>query len=289
MPYLKLPAPALAELAAKRGYRKDIGGTAVWHYPAENPKGTLLFIHGFRGDHHGLSASAGALVDYDVLIPDLPGYGKTLELELHDLDSYGIWLRELVTELGPDLVILGHSFGSLVVSKAVSQGLEAKAIVLQNPITTRSNQQKDLANRLARGFYAMAISLGRAGSAFLRSWVVVRVMSVAMATSKSPKLRGWIHAQHHRHFSTYRSDRVAHEGFAAASSSSVLDFASSFKLPTLLIAGEKDLIAPLANQIKLQGMIPGSKLEVMKGVGHLTHYEAAAEVAIAIDKFLGEL
>ena len=206
MPYLKLPAPALAELAAKRGYRKDIGGTAVWHYPAENPKGTLLFIHGFRGDHHGLSASAGALVDYDVLIPDLPGYGKTLELELHDLDSYGIWLRELVTELGPDLVILGHSFGSLVVSKAVSQGLEAKAIVLQNPITTRSNQQKDLANRLARGFYAMAISLGRAGSAFLRSWVVVRVMSVAMATSKSPKLRGWIHAQHHRHFSTYRSD-----------------------------------------------------------------------------------
>ncbi len=289
MPYLKLPAPALAELAAKRGYRKDIGSTAVWHYPAQDPRGTLLFIHGFRGDHHGLSASAGALIDYDVLIPDLPGYGKTPELESHDLDSYGNWLRGLVSELGPEVVVLGHSFGSLVVAKAVSQGLVAKAIVLQNPITTRSSQQKDLANRLARGFYASAIALGRLGSAFLRSWLVVRVMSVAMATSKSSKLRAWIHGQHHRHFSTYRSDRVAHEGFAAASSSSVLDFASSFKLPTLLIAGEKDLIAPLANQIKLQGMIPGAKLEIMEGVGHLTHYESSAEVASAIDKFLGEL
>jgi pimeloyl-ACP methyl ester carboxylesterase len=289
MPVLKLPAPALAELAAKRGYRKDIGSTAVWHYPAENSKGKLLFVHGFRGDHHGLSASAGALVDYDVYIPDLPGYGKTEELESHDLESYGNWLRGLVSELGPDLVVVGHSFGSLVVSKAVSRGLVARAIVLQNPITTRSSEQKDLANRVARGFYALAIALGRLGSAFLRSWVVVRVMSVAMATSKSPKLRSWIHGQHHRHFSTYRSDRVAHEGFATASGSSVMDFAASFKLPTLLIAGEKDLIAPLANQLKLQGMIPGSKLEVMAGVGHLTHYESAAQVAVAIDEFLGEL
>jgi pimeloyl-ACP methyl ester carboxylesterase len=289
MPYLKLPAPVLAELAAKRGYREDIGATAVWHYPGQNSKGTLLFIHGFRGDHHGLSASAGAMVDYDVLIPDLPGYGKTAELESHDLESYGRWLLGLVSKIGPDVVVLGHSFGSLVVSQAVSQGLVAKAIVLQNPITTRSDQQKDFANRLARGFYAFAIAMGKLGSAFLRSWLVVQVMSVAMTTSKSAKLRGWIHGQHQRHFSTYRSDRVAHEGFAAASSSSVLDFASAFKLPTLLIAGEKDLIAPLANQSKLQSMIPGAKLEIMDGVGHLTHYESAAEVAAAIDKFLGEL
>ena len=289
MPVLKLSAPALAKLAAERSHRKDVGGTAIWHYPATEPKGRLLFIHGFRGDHNGLSATAGALVDYEVLIPDLPGYGKTAELESHDLDGYAKWLISLVNELGGDLVVVGHSFGSLVVSKAVSQGLKAKAIVLQNPITTRSSEQTDIANRLARSFYGLATSLGRVGSALLRSWLVVRVMSVAMATSKSPKLRSWIHGQHHRHFSTYRSDRVAHEGFAAASNSSVLDFAASFQLPTLLIAGERDLIAPLGNQVKLQGMIAGSKLEVIQGVGHLTHYEAAADVAVAIENFLGEL
>lgn len=289
MPVLKLPAPALARLAADRGYRRDIGDTAIWHYPAKDSKGRLLFIHGFRGDHHGLSASAGALVDYEVLIPDLPGYGKSSELESHDLDSYGKWLRDLVSELGPDIVVLGHSFGSLVVANAVSQGLNAKAIVLQNPITTRSSDQRDLANRLARGFYDLAVTTGRLGSAFLRSWLVVQVMSVAMATSKSRKLRRWIHDQHHRHFSTYRSDRVAHEGFTAASGSSVLDFADHIKIPTLLIAGENDMIAPLANQLKLQNLIPGSKLEVMTGVGHLTHYESAAEVAIAIDEFMGEI
>jgi len=289
MPVLNLPAPTLATLAAERGYRADIGNTAVWHYPAAEPKGKLLFIHGFRGDHHGLAAIAGSLVDYDVLIPDLPGYGKTPELQKHDLESYANWLIELVGEIGSDVVVIGHSFGSLVVSKAVSKGLQARAIVLQNPITTRSSEQNDLANKIARSFYSLAVSLGRLGSGLLRSWLVVRVMSVAMATSKNLKLRSWIHNQHHQHFSTYRSDRVAHEGFAAASSSSVLDFAKDFKLPTLLIAGENDLIAPLANQIKLQGLIAGSKLEIMPSVGHLTHYESAAEVGIAIDKFLGEL
>jgi pimeloyl-ACP methyl ester carboxylesterase len=289
MPVLNHPAPILANLAVERAYRRDIGSTALWHYPAANPKGRLLFIHGFRGDHHGLSAIAGALVDYEVLIPDLPGYGKTKELETHDLASYADWLIELVDGIGSDVVVIGHSFGSLVVSKAVSKGLRARAIVLQNPITTRSSDQNDIANKVARSFYSLAVSLGRVGSALLRSWLVVRVMSVAMATSKNLKLRSWIHNQHHQHFSTYRSDRVAHEGFAAASSSSVLDFAKDFTLPTLLIAGENDLIAPLANQIKLQGLIPGAKLEIMASVGHLTHYESAAEVAHAIDKFLGEI
>jgi pimeloyl-ACP methyl ester carboxylesterase len=289
MPYLKLAAPALAELAAKRGHRKDLAGTAVWHYPADNPKGKLLFIHGFRGDHHGLAATAAALSDFDVYIPDLPGYGKTKELAKHDLDSYAHWLKRLCEELGSDVIVLGHSFGSLVVSRAVSLGLGARAIVLQNPITTRSIDQNDLANRIARGFYGLAIALGRTGSALLRSWLVVRVMSMAMATTRSLRLRSWIHDQHHRHFSTYRSDRVAHEGFAAASSASVLDYAESFSMPTLLIAGERDMIAPLANQVKLQTMIPGSKLEIMAGVGHLTHYESAAEVAEAIERFAGEL
>jgi pimeloyl-ACP methyl ester carboxylesterase len=289
MPVLNLPAPTLASLAADRGYRADIGDTAIWHYPAADAKGKLLFIHGFRGDHHGLAAIAGSLVDYEVLIPDLPGYGKTPELPRHDLDSYANWLIELVAQIGMDVVVVGHSFGSLVVSRAVSKGLRARAIVLQNPITTRSSEQNDLANRIARGFYSLAVSLGRLGSGLLRSWLVVRVMSIAMATSKSLKLRSWIHGQHHQHFSTYRSDRVAHEGFAAASASNVLDFAHDFKLPTLLIAGENDLIAPLANQIKLQTMIAGSKLEIMPKVGHLTHYESAAEVGQAIDKFLGEL
>lgn len=289
MPYLKLAAFELADLAAKRGYRKDMAGTALWHYPAENSKGKLLFIHGFRGDHHGLAATAGALTDFDVYIPDLPGYGKTKELAKHDLDNYARWLKLICGELGDDVIVLGHSFGSLVVSRAVSLGLSASAVVLQNPITTRSINQNDLANRIARIFYALASRFGRLGSAFLRSWVVVRVMSVAMATTRSLKLRSWIHGQHHRHFSTYRSDRVAYEGFAAASSASVLDYAESFKLPTLLIAGEKDMIAPLANQVKLQSMIPGAKLEIMAGVGHLTHYESAAEVALAIRRFAGEL
>ena len=169
MPVLDLPAPTLANLAMDRAFREDIGITAIWHYPAKEPKGKLLFIHGFRGDHHGLSATAGALVDYEVLIPDLPGYGKTPELKKHDLESYADWLINLVDQIGPDVVVLGHSFGSLVVSKALELGLPAAKVILLNPISTRSQDQVDLANKAARWFYRFTERTGAAGSLLLRS------------------------------------------------------------------------------------------------------------------------
>jgi pimeloyl-ACP methyl ester carboxylesterase len=289
MPIVETSAPVLAKAAKVRCARKDIAGTAVWHYPTAQPKANLLLVHGFRGNHFGLSAIAGALIDYNVLIPDLPGYGKSPALVgEHSLDNYGKWLVALIGELPGEWIVLGHSFGSLVVSNALSHGLRPSAIVLQNPITTRASEQIDPANRLARFFYAACGKMGAVGSALLRSSVVVRVMSIAMATSKSPSLRSWIHAQHHQHFSCYVHDRVAMEGFAAASAGNVLDYADHFQAPTLLIAGEKDSIAPLQRQVLAQLKIPGSALEVIPKVGHLTHYESAATVAKLIDEFVSK-
>jgi pimeloyl-ACP methyl ester carboxylesterase len=290
MPLWKTPAPELAQLAAARGERADIMGTAVWHYSCENPKAKILMVHGFRGNHLGLSAIAGALADYHVAIPDLPGYNKSAEMPTtHDLDGYGLWLKNLASQLGEDWVILGHSFGSLVVSNAISRGMRCRGVVLQNPITTRSSDQRDFANSLARGFYHLTPKLGSVGSALLRSWVIVRGMSVAMTTTWNLGLRSWIHDQHARHFSCYQSDRVALEGFEAASGGSVLDYATQFNTNVLLIAGEKDSIAPLPNQILASNLIASAELKTIPKVGHLTHYETPGEVARLIDEFVGKL
>ena len=247
-------------------------------------------VHGFRGNHLGLGAQTGSLSDYQIAIPDLPGYGKSEEFAgVHDLDAYGNWLKDLVSELGDDWVVLGHSFGSLVVANAVSKGMNGRAVLLQNPITTRASEQRGIANWLADSFYSTCANLGLAGSALLRSAVVVRVMSIAMTTSWDWRLRSFIHDQHHRYFSNYRSDRVAYEGYRAASTSNVMDYVESFKQPVLIMAGEKDSIAPLGNQVLAQQRIASAELVVIPKVGHLTHYEAPVEIATAIDEFLGRL
>ena len=284
---LKTPTPNLIRSAQMRSERKDLGETATWEYSSSQENPPLLLVHGFRGDHHGLEAIAGAMPDFRIFIPDLPGYGKTNPLESkHSLENYAKWLIELYKGLPEGTAVLGHSFGSLVVAKALELGLEANSVVLLNPITTRANDQNDFANRLARWFYKITQSTGALGSAALRSPVIVRGMSIVMATTKNLRLRSFIHSQHARFFSSYIIDRVAWEGFEAASSANVLDYTSAINARLLLIAGDLDKIAPLSGQIRLQSELADSRLEVIERVGHLTHYETPEQVASLVREFL---
>lgn len=281
MQVLKSSAPDLMELARSRGTRSDVGNTATWQYPG--PGRTVILIHGFRGDHNGLSAIAGALRDHHVVIPDLPGYGKSPELTGdHNLENYAHWLTEFVTNF-EDPIVLGHSFGSLVVSKSWSLGMQQPTVLL-NPIST--TQGDSLGGKLASFFYRVG-SIGALGSALMRSTLVVRVMSMVMATSWDLKLRSFIHNQHHRYFSNYRSDRVAIEGFQAASGGNVLDYVNQAPKNLLLVAGAKDLIAPLTGQLELQSRT-GAELRTLD-CGHLTHYEAPFEVGLIVTEFAREI
>jgi pimeloyl-ACP methyl ester carboxylesterase len=54
----------------------------------------------------------------------------------------------------------------------------------------------------------------------------------------------------------------------------------------LLIAGERDVVAPLANTQELAKSLPNSQLEVIAKVGHLTHYETPQQVATLIEGFV---
>ncbi|MEZ5215662.1 MAG: alpha/beta fold hydrolase [Ilumatobacteraceae bacterium] len=57
--------------------------------------------------------------------------------------------------------------------------------------------------------------------------------------------------------------------------------------PTLVMSGDDDPIVPLANARILAFGIPGAKLHVIEGGGHLFLHTSAPEVAPVIDKFLG--
>jgi pimeloyl-ACP methyl ester carboxylesterase len=239
-------------------------------------------VHGFRGDHHGLMPIAGAMINAEIWIPDLPGYGKTPELEgEHNLENYGRWLKDFVASTGEFDLILGHSFGSLVVASALAQGLSAKTTLL-NPITTRASERGGLGHRLSSGYYRF----GELRPAALASPVLVRGMSELLTKSVSPQIRSFAHSQHAQHFSSYRSPRVVVEGFRAASTGSVTDYETGLQGQVQLIAGERDIVAPAINTIRLSGQLPNSQLVVIPRVGHLTHYETPTEVATAVEGFV---
>jgi pimeloyl-ACP methyl ester carboxylesterase len=60
----------------------------------------------------------------------------------------------------------------------------------------------------------------------------------------------------------------------------------SHGLPTLLIWGEEDRIIPVTHGYAAHDAVPGSRLEVLPGVGHFPHVEAPTAVVGILDDFI---
>lgn len=296
---MTLPAPhaaALARIPVREREAEVLGSvTRYWEYGPADAERTVVIVHGYRGDHHGLEPVIARLPGVRIVAPDLPGFGASTPMTgaPHSIAGYGRWLGAFLDSLGlrGSAVLLGHSFGSIVVSHAVAAGLPAPALILINPISTDPRRGGGrVMNALTRGYYGAARRLPEpAGRALLGNWAIVQIMSVTLAKTRDPELRRWIHEEHHRYFNGFSDPRTVAEGFDASLSTDVARAAEALTMPVLVIAGERDEIAPAHGQHALVARLPRAELVMIEGVGHLIHYERPAEAAEAIERFLGAL
>lgn len=286
-------AADLARVASVDRSAEVLGARTHWvEYGPADADRTLVLVHGFRGDHHGLGPVVAQLPEVRFLAPDLPGFGASAPLATgtHDLDGYTAWLNAFLTTTGVrgTAVLLGHSFGSIVVSAAVAAGVPSPRVVLVNPIGQNAlHGPRGLLTRLAVLFYRIGAALPeRLGFAVLRSRLVTRIMSVTMAKTDDKALRRWIHEEHDRYFSAFASRQSLLEAFRTSVSHDVSEFAASIPQQTLLVVADRDDITPLEAQQRLVQLFADAELAVIEGVGHLIHYEKPVEAAAAIREFL---
>lgn len=288
------PSPYASRLAQIPVERHEVnvrgGTTAYWVYGDPHAETTVVAVHGYRGEHHGLDPVVAYLDGIRIISPDLPGFGETAPLPAvpHTLETYADWLTDFVRAVAPGAVVLGHSFGSIVVAAAVAGGLEVPKVILVNPIGAPALEgPRGILTRLAVFYYWAGAKLPKPiGDALLRNDLIVRVMSVSMAKTKDAELRTFIHDQHDTYFSRFADRDVLHEGFVASVSHDVRAFAPRITQPTLLIAADRDDITPIEAERHLQTLFPQAELVEITGVGHLIHYEKPSEAAAAITRFL---
>nr|WP_281063456.1 alpha/beta hydrolase [Brevibacterium permense] len=267
--------------------------TAAWNYPGDRRRRPLLMVHGFRGDHHGMDLIAGSITDREVIVPDLPGFGLTAPLGSgSSLSAFVDHLLALLTEVGRQRgvtpILVGHSFGSILVSHlAASHRDVIDELVLINPITSPALEgPARFLTAVTRAYYALGARLPeRVGRSLLSNRVIVRAMSVAMATTRDPGLRSYIHDQHSRHFSSFADRTSLSEAFATSVAHTVTEVADHLSMPTLVIAGDQDAIAPIGPTRAFVEKLPDVEFVELDGVGHLVHYERSEEAASAIMDF----
>jgi len=289
-----VPNPYIGQLVSRAGTEHilevDKTTTHWWEYPSSTRADTLIFVHGFRGDHHGLQLFADALPEYRILIPDIPAFGLSSSWPngVTSIDDYGRWLQAfLAATQSEDSVVLGHSFGSIVVANAL-RGARTAPIILVNPISQRAlSGPQRVAAALAALWYAVGRALPEGlGTAWLGNRLFVRVMSEMLTKSRNPELRRWIHDQHARYFSSYSDRDSLVSAFTVSTTSMVADYAAQVHAPVLLIVADRDDITPLDAQRAIQREFRNAELHVLNGVGHLVHYEKPVETAALVRDFL---
>lgn len=287
------------EAAADRRHERIQGADLYYwiygpdHTGPDEVAEVVVMVHGLRGTHHGLEAIVAQLPDRCVVVPDLPGFGDSSPMtRRHDVEGYASAVLELIERVmgGPrPVVVLGHSFGSVVASRVASRAPElVQRLVLVNPIATPPLRgPRVVLSGLTSAYYWLGKTLpARWGNALLSSKWIVLAASRAMVRTKDKRLQRFIHDSHLRYFSRFHSPAVLCESYDSSVRDTVADDAASLTMPTLLVAGETDDIAPVAGQRALAERLTDAELVVLPDVGHLVHYETPVAAGQAIRRFL---
>jgi pimeloyl-ACP methyl ester carboxylesterase len=266
--------------------RHEFEGTVYFVYHpqvAESTELPLLMIHGHGGDHEGLSALAQNL-NTTVIIPDLPGFGESKELEVpHTIENYVQHLEKLMDKLGyTKYIVMGHSLGSAIALTLATTDLRVQKLILLNPIPEFTAYIQKLIKTINGVGSKMPVKIADA-------LVNARLYNLATFLLHSRKRNDASYAVKY-----LKAQNNAKYSFKTWSQSgeSIFYFdhmkaAEKVRIPTLVLHGDRDSLTTLSG-IEVFTKILAARLVRIPKAGHFLPLEHIDEAATSIKKFMKE-
>jgi pimeloyl-ACP methyl ester carboxylesterase len=231
---------------------------------------TIVFLHGAGGSHHTFRDQwAGMRGAVRMVIPDLPGHGRSGGPPLESVDACATWLVDFVNEVGLDRFILaGHSMGGAIALQAALGGLKGLEALVLLGTGARLRISPVIFEGIGQRFREFAPELvgwmtSAASSDLLREDITKDILSTRP--------------------DTFLADFHACNGF------DVMDRLGAIRVPTLVVNGDDDRLTPLKYGEYLAVNIPGAVLKIIHGAGHLVMLEKPNEVDAVITSFVHSL
>jgi 3-oxoadipate enol-lactonase len=240
----------------------------------------LLCIHGLGGSSNTWTPLLGALSDFKVIRPDLPGSARSPLLQAPlSIEGYAMQLEALLSGLGIETVhVAAHSLGTIVAQHfAVRNPAMVKSLALFGPLVAPPDAARP--NILARAAAA------RGGAVAMQE---IADAIVKAATSRETK------AEQPAVLALVRESvmRQPPEGYAqscealAAAQSAEIE---QIGIPTLLVTGDQDGVAPPASVAEMASRIAVSRQVVFEGCGHWTTFEKSQRCMEELKRFHASL
>jgi pimeloyl-ACP methyl ester carboxylesterase len=231
----------------------------------------VIFIHG-SGGNAGLwqKVMDGLAKQYRSIAMDLPGHGPSRGEGFRSVSEYGDFVYEFLEALGFKKVVLGgHSLGGAIVQD----------VALRYPQKLRA---------------LLLIGTGARLRVLPEALELMRKMASGEAP---PKFHPWgfseqaspeIIAEGEREWAKTGS-LVRYHDFLACDQFNIMAEVEKIRLPSLIACGKEDRLTPVKYSQFLNQKLPGSRMELIDGAGHLVMLENHQALSQAIIKFLGGL
>ena len=248
-------------------------------------KGTpLVMVHGFPLNNSLWDAQLKFFSrTHHVIAPDLVGFGaSSQEPELIEGIGIGDFARDLElirSHLAPDeqIVLCGLSMGGYIALDYWARHPEhLKGLVLVN--TKPGLDSAEAKN----GRFAMAKS-ATAGEPVLKN-MYEKLLSQNTVQQSSAACKATMDMIDSTPLTT-----VAAAQQAMAARTDFSDRLVNVQVPTLVVAGEEDPLAPVASTNEWASKLPNAKLAILPGCGHLTPLESPDGFNEALNDFLVNL
>ena len=238
---------------------------------------TLLLVHGFPHDRtlwapqmHALSGT------YQCVAVDLRGFGESGSAPPYSMDQHADDLAAL-----PDAIcvkramVAGLSMGGYIAPAMWRRHAQrVQGFVLAD---TRAGADTEMV-RVRR---SEMIALVRGGGVSALPAQLAAAQLGASTRARQPELESAVLAMARR----ASEDGVLGALDAMMARPDSTNTLASITVPTLIVVGDEDILAPPVEAEQIHALVPGSRLDVIRGAGHLSNMERPAAFNAVVSAF----